>query len=144
MRTSFTVGFVSPSRRSSTIRSLVDASSDASAVTDSWKTGACQASVRRRAIVFRIDVSSTTSISSAGAAAGSRGRRSAVVRALDVLRDDPALRPRPGERCEIEPPLARHPPGERARLDRLALGWDRSLPLRMLLARSVVGRGLAL
>ncbi len=74
----------------------------------------------------------------------SRGRRSAVGRALDVLRDDPALGPGPGERCEIEPALARHPPGQRARLDRLAFGRDRSLLLRMLLARSVVGRGLAL
>ena len=38
-----------------------------SAETPSWKTGACQASVRRRAIVLRVDVSCTTS-TSAGAA----------------------------------------------------------------------------
>jgi hypothetical protein len=40
-----------------------------SAETPSWKTGACQASVSRRAIVLRIDVSWTTSASGAGSRA---------------------------------------------------------------------------
>ena len=58
------------------MRSRVATSSEASALTVSWKTGACHASVSRRAIVFRVDVSSTTSYSgwaapgAAGAAAG--------------------------------------------------------------------------
>ena len=36
--------------------------------TPSWNTGAAHASVSRRAIVFRTDVSSTTSTSAAGGA----------------------------------------------------------------------------
>ncbi len=40
-----------------------------SAETVSWKTGACQASVSRRAIVLRVDVSAISSTSPAGAAA---------------------------------------------------------------------------
>jgi hypothetical protein len=41
--------------------------------TVSWKTGACQASVSRRAIVLRIDVSSISSTSPAGAATAAAG-----------------------------------------------------------------------
>jgi len=77
--TSETVGFVSPSRSSSTMRSRVATSSVESAVTVSWKTGACHASVRRRAIVLRVDVSSTisTSVEAGAAAAGAAGRAAA-------------------------------------------------------------------
>ena len=49
--TSDTVGFVSPSRNSSTMSWRVATSPVASAVTVSWKTGAAHASVSRRAIV---------------------------------------------------------------------------------------------
>jgi hypothetical protein len=47
-----------------------------SAETVSWKTGACQASVRRRAIVFRVAVSaiSSTSPRATAAAAGAASR----------------------------------------------------------------------
>jgi hypothetical protein len=44
-----------------------------SAETVSWKTGACHASVRRRAIVFRVEVSSTSSTSPAAAARAAAG-----------------------------------------------------------------------
>ena len=65
---SLTVGFVSPSRRRATSRSRSSSERVMSTETVSWKTGACQASVSRRAIVLRIDVSSISSTSPAGAA----------------------------------------------------------------------------
>ena len=84
----------------------------------SWKTGACQASVRRRAIVFRVEVSSSSSTSpAAGRAAGRCRRRRRQGGLLDVLRDDPALGPRAGDLRDVDPLLAREPPCERRRLD---------------------------
>ena len=53
--TSFTVGFTSPSASRSTSCSRSASASVMSAETPSWKTGADHASVRRRAIVLRID-----------------------------------------------------------------------------------------
>ena len=120
--TSLTVGFTSPSRMSSTSRSRVATSSDASATTVSWKTGASQASVRRRAIVLRIEVSCTTSTSPGRG--GSSGRRCRRRRRglLDVLGDDPALGPGPAQRGEVDAALARDATCERRRLDALSPG----------------------
>src|SRR5439155_10321207 len=79
MRTS---GFSSRARPTSSFaRSM-------SALTVNWKTGACQAAVRRRAIVFRIDVNGIDSTSSlttgaaagAGAATAPRSTSSATIR----------------------------------------------------------------
>ena len=60
------------------MRSRVATSSDASAVTVSSKTGACHASVSRRAIVWRVEVSSTTSNSGCAPAAGAAAGRIAA------------------------------------------------------------------
>ena len=92
-----------------------------SALTVSWNTGACHAAVSRRAIVLRIDVSGTDSISPAGTAAGAAagaGDRAA----LDVLGDDPALGPRAGQRMQVDAALARDPARKRRRLDAAAVG----------------------
>ena len=70
---SFTVGFASPSAMRSTSFSRSASASVMSAETPSWKTGAVQASVRRRAIVLRTEVSCTTSTSPGGIATGAIG-----------------------------------------------------------------------
>ena len=94
----------------------------------SWKTGACHASVSRRAIVLRVDVSSTTSYS--GWRARRRGRGSRPDRRLlHVLRDDAALRPGADDLREVDAALAGDPPRERARLDGLPLGTSGRLGL---------------
>ena len=91
--------------------------------TPSWKTGAAQASVSRRAIVLRVGVSVTTSTSPARLGSGSRGRGAPATRSrLDVLGDDPAVRPGAGERGEVDAALARDPARERRRLDPPAAG----------------------
>ncbi len=69
--------------------------------TVSWKTGACQASVSRRAIVLRIDVSSISSTSPAGAATAAgaafgaatapRSTSSATIRPSGPLPDSVAM-----------------------------------------------------
>ena len=59
-----TSGFSSRTRATSSFARVM------SALTVSWKTGACHAAVRRRAIVLRIFVSGTDSISPVGTAAG--------------------------------------------------------------------------
>ena len=89
-----------------------------SAETPSWKTGADHASVSRRAIVLRIEVSGTTSTSPVGERrwCGRRGCGCGGASGgapLDVVGEDPALRARSLERREIDPALARHAPGER-------------------------------
>ena len=66
-------------------------SSVASAVTVSWKTGAAHASVSRRAIVWRVFVSSTTSNS--GAATARLPRPPGAPPLLDVLGDHAAFGP---------------------------------------------------
>ncbi len=62
--------FASPSRACASSPSRSCVAAVMSAVTRSWNAGACHASVRRRAIVLRMLVSGTSSISPAGAAAG--------------------------------------------------------------------------
>ena len=99
------------------MRSRVATSSVASAVTVSWKTGACQASVSRRAIVRRVDVSSTTSTSGGDAGAAAAGSDRCL---LDVLRDDAALGPGADDLREVDASLAGDSPRERARLHVLA------------------------
>ena len=83
--------------------------------TVSWKTGACHASVRRRAIVLRVEVSSTSSTSPVAAA--TRRRRSGLRRRdggpLDVLGDDPALRAAARELGDVDPLLSGEPACER-------------------------------
>ena len=88
----------------------------------SWKTGICHASVRRRAIVLRMFVSSRRS-TSPGAAARRRscGRGRPHLRPLDVLGDDPALRAGARQRRELDSALAGDPAGERRRLDPAAV-----------------------
>ena len=81
VRMSDTVGFASPSRRRSTSWARTAFARVMSADIEIWNTGACQASVMRRAIVLRIDVSSTTSTSpAANAGAGAAGAGCASAR----------------------------------------------------------------
>ena len=102
------------------MRSRVATSSVASAVTVSWKTGACQASVSRRAIVWRVFVSSTTSNSgaAAGAPGATAGRASAFSTSSAI---DAALGAGPGDRCEVDATFARNATGEWARLHMLSV-----------------------
>src|SRR6266545_3849037 len=100
---------LTPSPCSSTRRSRSSSARPMSTVTPSWKTGACQASVSRRAIVFRIDDSSSISMPSAGA--------------LDVLGYDSTFGPGSGDRSELDPALPRDPARERR-------GLDASVPAR--------------
>ena len=116
---SLTVGFVSPSFSRATSRSRNSRARVMSTERVSWKTGACHASVRRRAIVFLVDVSSISSTSPA-AAARSRGRRGRRLRddtALDVLGDDPALGAAALELGDVDSLLACEPARERRGLD---------------------------
>ena len=107
-----TSGFSSRARATSSFARVM------SAVTVSWKTGASHAAVRRRAIVLRMVVSGTRSISP-GTTGGAGGV--AACAALDVLGDDPALRTRAGERAQVDPALARDTPRERRSLDAAAV-----------------------
>ena len=99
-----------------------------------WNAGASHASVMRRAIVFRIWFSFTTSTSPLGTRApadGSGAHGSRCRSALDVLRDDAALRPGPAKGGELDPALAGDPPCERRGLDPAAvLSLLRNLRLR--------------
>ena len=94
--------------------------------TPSWKTGAVQASVSRRAIVLRVEVSLTTSTSPSGARAAPRrrgGRRRLPTGAFST--SSATMRPSgPGarERREVDPSLARDPPRQRRCLDAAAAG----------------------
>ena len=97
VRRSLTVGFVSPSRSRATSASRTARTAVMSALTWSWKTGASQASVSRRAIVFRVDESSIVlrlaGRGERGRSGGCGGRGSRRGRGLlDVLGDDPSLR----------------------------------------------------
>ena len=90
--------------------------------TPSWKTGAAQASVSRRAIVFRVGVMVTTSTSPAGSDGHGRRRGASHRSRLDVLRDDAPVRPGAGERGQVDAALARDPARERRCLDPAARG----------------------
>ena len=114
-----------------------------------WNAGACQASVRRRAIVRRTDESCSTSTSPDGGAtaagAGALGDRCAGFHPLDVLGHDPSLRPGSRERREVDPALARDATRERRGLDPAAVAHRLGLPsLRDLLARTARGAPPAL
>ena len=66
-----------------------------SAETVSWKTGACHASVSRRAIVLRVEVErDLLDLAGRGQRRGGSSGRRRESGLLDVLRDDPALRAR--------------------------------------------------
>jgi len=81
-----------------------------SAETPSWNTGACHASLRRRAIVFRVGVSWTIS-TSVGVAGRRRGRRSPGP--LHVFGHDPPVGARAGQAGEVDPAFPRHAARER-------------------------------
>ena len=86
-----------------------------------WNAGASHASVMRRAIVFRIWFSFTTSTSPLGAAAAGAACGTRCRGALDVLRDDAALRPGPAKGGELDPALAGDAPCKRRSLDPAAV-----------------------
>ena len=65
-----------------------------SALTVSWNTGACQAAVRRRAIVLRMLVSGTDSTSPGRQRPTLPPDQATGLGALHVLGDDPAIRAR--------------------------------------------------
>jgi hypothetical protein len=88
-----------------------------SAVMPSWKTGASQASVRRRAIVFRIEVSGLDLGRSGCGGGRDRRCRCTYLGALDVLGDDSPFGAGAGEGSEVDPALARDPAGQRRGLD---------------------------
>ena len=78
-----------------------------SAQTVSWKTGACQASVRRRAIVLRVDVSSSSSTSPG--AAGDRAVRRPAGRRRQRSTSSATIRPSGPEPliCAMSRPFSR-------------------------------------
>ena len=88
--------------------------------TPSWKTGAAQASVSRRAIVLRVDGHRRRPRPRPRAAARSGRRRLRGCRRrarLDVLRDDAPVGSGAGQRGEVDPALARDPARQRRGLD---------------------------
>ena len=91
--TSFTVGFASPSAIARRASPAARAPRSCPPRRPSWKTGAVQASVRRRAIVLRTEVSWTTS-TSAGAATRDGSLR---------CRQQPARRARSTSSARIRP-----------------------------------------
>ena len=116
---SLTVGFVSPSCSRATSRSRNSSARVMSTERVSWKTGACQASVSRRAIVFRVEVSAISSTSPVAAARTAAGAAVGCGddTALDVLGDDPALGAAALELGDVDSLLAREPARERRGLD---------------------------
>ena len=87
--------------------------------TVSWKTGACHASVRRRAIVLRIEVELDLLDLAGGAAAAAAG---AAFGAATAPRSTSSATIRPSgplplQRREVDPLLAREPARERRGLD---------------------------
>ena len=111
---------------SSTRRSRSASTSVMSAETPSWNTGACHASVRRRAIVFRVEVScDDLDLRQPGRASGRRGPARHGRGLLDVLGDDPPVGARPGRRASGRAALPRHPPRQRRRLQAPVLGLGR-------------------
>ncbi len=116
-----------------------------SAVMPSWKTGACHASVSRRAIVLRIDESSCTSTPSVGTAAGASGRAGAADAAA---RSTSSATTRPsgtgaGDAAEVDTALARDPACERRGLDPTAVVGRVGAELVHLACRGRLDRGAA-
>ena len=86
----------------------------------SWKTGACHASVSRRAIVLRSLESFSTSTSPHGRCSRAAAGRRAAARSTSSATIRPSG-PVPRERRELDAALARDPARQRRRLDALTV-----------------------
>ncbi len=121
------------------MRSRVATSSVASAVTVSWKTGACPR-LRETASDRLARGRELDDLDVGGGRSAGRSRRRAGRGVLDVLGDDAAFWPRAGDLPDVDASLARDPPRERARLHVLAGRTRRGRGLRRVIHRDPARR----